>query len=116
MTIFQSIAVVGGSAGATVLMGFIFKWINKAKLKSAERTIESLTDQNYVLTKQKESLQAKVDQMNRERVAGASHLMRLKRSQEETKVLMKKIDKAHTDDEILELMSYIDEDNNEVLK
>ncbi len=101
--------VILGSIGIIVIMFFIFKWINYRKIKRLE-------SENRALNSQNAGLEEKVEQMNRERVASNKHLQRLKRSRKETEKLKQKIDKAHTDKEILELMDYIDNDNNNVVR
>lgn len=113
MTVFF---VILGAILVIVLMFFIFKWINSGKIKRLEHKNSELFDQNIALENRNKGLNDKMDQMNRERSAAGNHMHRLVRTQEETGVLYRKIDKAHTDKEIMELMKYIDSDNNSVVR
>jgi hypothetical protein len=112
MTILHSIIVIAGSVGFTTIMGFIFKWVNSGKLKSANRKIDTLSSQNEILQKQNSSLQNKINQIERERAAGASLEERSINTDSKTKDLLNKASKAKAEPEIMDIMNKMDKDNN----
>lgn len=109
MTTFWIILGIVAAIGA-VIAGVVLK------IKSLEKENKSLTEENSLLYKRNDGLEKKVEQMNRERAAAGNHMSRLIRTEEESKVLHRKIDKAHTDEEIMDILDYIDNDNNRVVK
>lgn len=73
---------------------------------------EELQEKLDIQAKRISGLEAERDHRIREQKAGVAHRERVHLTAKETTRIAKQIDKAHTDEEILAIMSMIDEDNN----